>query len=395
MVFLIQMALNVYGAEIRLGLLQFAAWQADLSGLARPALCKLSYADLVTTKVPWIEILEALDQGARRIALILVDLMLVITLWLQQATVKERYRRTFNMDKLLAHNLKVYPCIAPLVNWDKSLLDEPLDSGPWMVARNPLQFAVSHKMIVSAETQKELEPELFLTSNGLANVASPILKGEVKTIFLRAKARQVYCSQLAPRYKGRENLPGYLLALGTAFILFGLDRKDEAYAILDQLSLSFRKVKRERKFRWKWPCWEWQESAADYTLNWQLHLSQQELESLWTKPEVIEAIAPHNRYEPLVILGLYDFARRKGVLNTAEFIWLKVINRELFYLCNNWGRRTAWVEIAGAWSHFAAEKALRAKLPTFQGVDLEDKLVEPAVIALDVMLHEQGWINIA
>ena len=140
---------------------------------------------------------------------------------------------------------------------------------------------------------------------------------------------------------------------------------------------------RERKFK------------PGYQICTHLNFTEQELANLWENRAVVQAIRPHNKYEPLLMLALYGFARRKGVLNTAEFIWLKVVNRKVFYLCNNWGRRTLWVEVAGAMAHFNAETAISLRLPAFQGQDLsyEQKLVEEAVIALKEILTEQGWIN--
>ncbi|MBR4747704.1 MAG: hypothetical protein IK061_09995, partial [Desulfovibrio sp.] len=86
----------------------------------------------------------------------------------------------------------------------------------------------------------------------------------------------------------------------------------------------------------------------------------------------------------------YECARRKGVLPTAEFIWLRPVDRRLYYLCNNLGRRSVWPEIAGAWAHYQTESLLGSADPDFAG--LGEAHVEEACDALEAALFDEGWI---
>jgi hypothetical protein len=67
-----------------------------------------------------------------------------------------------------------------------------------------------------------------------------------------------------------------------------------------------------------------------------------------------------------------------GVLASAQFLWLRGVDRELWYACNNLGRRTFHSEGAGALAHFMAEDAAGKALPIPR--------LETALIALNQYL---------
>lgn len=46
----------------------------------------------------------------------------------------------------------------------------------------------------------------------------------------------------------------------------------------------------------------------------------------------------------------------------AEFLWLKPVDRPLWFMLNNVGRRTAFTEVAGPMAHWLAEKVIGRKL---------------------------------
>ena len=46
-------------------------------------------------------------------------------------------------------------------------------------------------------------------------------------------------------------------------------------------------------------------------------------------------------------------------MTTKYFIWIKPMNRKLFFTLNNVGREVAWTECGGIWDHYQHEHALR------------------------------------
>ena len=103
------------------------------------------------------------------------------------------------------------------------------------------------------------------------------------------------------------------------------------------------------------------------------------MDALLKDPRAGTFLRPHSFWRDTALLALYEAARTKGVLPTAEFIWLRPVNRQLWYLLNNLGRRTAWPETAGLWAHYMTETAIARVDPSSRGI--EDPQVEEAVSA--------------
>ena len=63
--------------------------------------------------------------------------------------------RKFGMKTLLENNAEVFPCLTPVVGRGDYLLSRTsYDSGPWMLARSPLQFAAAHSILTDAQGLK-------------------------------------------------------------------------------------------------------------------------------------------------------------------------------------------------------------------------------------------------
>ena len=198
-------------------------------------------------------------------------------------------------------------------------------------------------------------------------------------------------------------MPRYLQKLALAFLLFGSEKKEEAYNLLDSISQSFLPPEPYRPARWSWTRFPFCYTRARKALPYRMDLSlggftYAYIHSLLKRKDVSRLVRAHNKYQNLLILCLYQFAREKGVLPTAEFIWLRPTNRRLFYLLNNFGRRSVWTEIAGPWAYFLAEEQL-SLAKGFPGSDAigddEDdyrEMVKEAVNALEYNMYEEGWI---
>lgn len=81
-------------------------------------------------------------------------------------------------------------------------------------------------------------------------------------------------------------------------------------------------------------------------------------------------------YEKCVFSALLEEARKTGVLATAEFIWLKKVDRDLWYMLSQTGRTASFCEISGAWAHYLTEKKVGRKIATpmvHKAIDAADK----------------------
>ncbi len=72
---------------------------------------------------------------------------------------------------------------------------------------------------------------------------------------------------------------------------------------------------------------------------------------------LITEVSKKHSWTATILIEFLEKARKAaGVLPSAEFLWLKSVDRPLFYVLNNVGRRKYHVEGAGAMSHYFFEK---------------------------------------
>ncbi len=82
----------------------------------------------------------------------------------------------------------------------------------------------------------------------------------------------------------------------------------------------------------------------------------------YEKYPIIQDALNKNFYVKTLFASLLELARQDGVLSNGEFLWLKLKKRDLWYMMCNVGRRAAFIECAGPWSHWLAEKSLNKKI---------------------------------
>lgn len=97
----------------------------------------------------------------------------------------------------------------------------------------------------------------------------------------------------------------------------------------------------------------------------------------------IKAIIDKHFYKKTVFAALLEAAREDGVLASCEFLWLKTVDRDMWYILNNVGRKSSHAECAAPWAHFLAEKALERKIA--------NPMVSNAIIALDQYMFDTSY----
>lgn len=397
---------RAYGPYIYSFLLMFASYEAvPLTYFNAGMVDFKSYVEsLDPNEVEFLQMVRIMDHVGRWYSPLAILLLLCIGWRGWTVSVREIFNRRRNRKMLLELDVKKYPCIAPILNWGRSLLEEDMDSGPWMTARHPIQFVAKYGLLEDKKTHEIIPRDLLIGKDGLANKNSGILSGEITAVFRREAAVEVMQRQFGKEFMGLNRLEPYLYGLAGAFMLFGTgkdDNKKEAQHILDSMSLSFRPPcsARSAHVDLHWPFLHKAKSGRkNYFINPEIpDKTRKKIAALWKSEEIQYVVRPHNRYLNNVLLALYAFAREKGVLDTAEFIWLRPVNRKLFYLLNNYGRRVAFPEIAGARCHYEAESALAIKNGAgFEGNSIPGnmKQVDKAVNALELAMYEEGWISI-
>jgi intracellular multiplication protein IcmP len=93
-------------------------------------------------------------------------------------------------------------------------------------------------------------------------------------------------------------------------------------------------------------------------------------------------VADGHAYTSTVLLRAFAWAKEEGVFASADILWLKFLDRPLWYVMNNVGRVAFHIEGAGVQAHFYYEMESRKPL-------LEAK-VDNAVVGMEEYLVELG-----
>lgn len=245
-----------------------------------------------------------------------------------------RFTKAYNMDTLVQQERDNWPQIAPVS--DLELVEQEVDKGPWAMAMNPMQFARHHQLL-----KLEIIPDrkAMWRSDGL-----------IKATVIREKATQVFASQLGPMWISVEALPAHTKAIYAAFLARIEHDTDACRAYLSKLASSAAK------------------GTVDYT-DTDVYLKK------YGKSKAALLCQKHHAYVLSVMATMLELARLDGVLASADFLWIKPIDRRLWYVLNCVGRQVAVAEVGGIFAHWLAEKQM--------GRLLSVPMVEEAANALE------------
>ena len=274
--------------------------------------------------------------------------------------------RRLNMDSLLRNNAESFPCLRPIVGRGKTLLSpESYDSGPWCIARSPVQFALEHGLLLNKDSQP-FTPEQALR-RGLAHVDLPAY-GHAHLD--EAKAADVLRAQLGKRFAGFKAMSAERKALAAAFLAYGVGDKQACLHLLDAVSASYTEKDGPACLVLEKPAFQ-----KDVRKAWNAH----------KKRLGDPLLKRHAAFELPWFMAALTLARRKGVLASSQFLWVRPVDRPLWYALNQCGGRAAWAEGFAAWAHYAAEEKA--------GKTLREPRLTHAAGRLRDTLAAQGWLT--
>jgi intracellular multiplication protein IcmP len=240
------------------------------------------------------------------------------------------FRQRHDMNSLKALERENWPQIEPVLSLD--LIKEDIEKGPWAMAKVPLEYCKEHQIVTVEEKNHK---KIWQVDKGPAS--------------------RLLAMQLGPLWKDLFNLPIHIKALIVIFIAKSERQYPIAKKFLSQIARSASS------------------GRLDFTgVNEQLMTYQHSKLLAWLRPR--------HAYVRTMMASLLGIARADGVLATAEFLWLKPIDRKLWYTLNSVGRQTAVIEVSGIFAHWKAEKALGRAMTT--------PMVKEAVKALDICMKD-------
>ena len=232
-------------------------------------------------------------------------------------------RRVHSRTSLINSEVRIWPWISPVLGLD--LVKEPVTEGKWAMARMPVDFAKRFRLLDGREINK-------------------------------LRAGKFFASQLGRLWEGPDKLPRHLRALFACFMAQACRDKDGARDGLRALALSMAAGGK--------PDYSFVDALIEKHIN---------------DDRVKPAMEKH-AYVATVMAAMLEAARKNGVLPPCYFIWLRPMNRPLWYWLNNVGRRTPVAEVAGIHAHYLAEKV--------SGHRMERPYVVEATKALERALRE-------
>jgi intracellular multiplication protein IcmP len=260
---------------------------------------------------------------------------MAVVLYLCSATLK--FKSVFNMNRLKTAEVVNWPEITPVVKLD--LVNQDIEKGPWAMAKTPLQFIKAHGL--GREGMKEGRPHLVL---------------------LPGNAHRVFALQLGALWTNLEKLPIHTQALFAIFAARGNRDREGSDKLLKQIAISAENS-----------------DKLNFT-------GTRELLNKHVSSKLVGQVVGSHAYVLTILASMLELARTDGVLASAEFLWLKPLDRRLWYTLNTVGRRTAVPEIAGAYAHWLTEKKIGRPLK----VPMVDEAVKALEIALQDVIYEPG-----
>jgi|SRR5579885_2148109 intracellular multiplication protein IcmP len=297
---------------------------------ARASASSISFNDLVqigTGVGAWL-----------RLPFVVLLLILAVVVYVGNTT--RVYRRTYNMRDLAKLEVKNWPQITPVLGLD--LIKTDIDTGPWAMAMTPMQFCKKYKLLEEVKPQRR---------EGMSRKDW----GKIEVVLKRGEANKVFALQLGPLWGGSAKLPPYARALFAVFAARINADSQAAAKILAQLSASSK--------------------------NKELNLDGvDELLKKHENTKAVQAVVQSHAYASTVMAAMLLGARDDGVQASSDFLWLKPVDRRLWYTLNTVGRQTPFIEVAGIFAHWVAEREAGRKLLL--------PMVEEATNAVEIALKE-------
>lgn len=296
---------------------------------------------------------RALTVTGRALSFLLLPIMGLLIFWLF-ADKNNRFTQKHTMKTLLKQESELWPELKPIVGVE--LVEGDISKGPWAASQTSLEFASANSLIKGVKTERI----------GNIKFERPLVNTEV--------AIKVFSEQLGGLWTGIRNEPLYVQAIFAALGLRILGGKDKAlkqeYGILAlrKLSATFNNA----PYKSNVPNGKSQEenrkealSTMDFT--WVEDALQQIENSPYCMSLLNKASAQHAYTYTLMATWLQITRRLKGVQSVSMMIWLKPVDRRLFYVLNDVGRQDAFhPESVGALSHWLVEKRVGAAILTPQ-----------------------------
>jgi len=234
-----------------------------------------------------------------------------------------QYKRRMGLETLMMEQAKSFPAIRPFLKFDPRKLPFRAPGQP-VPAQLPL-------------FSEQLSPEEWIAYHEISFMAGQLDYN---------RAYQALAEQLGRRWQGPEKLPLHAQGLYAACALKMARKRKESVEMLNAL------------------CDSWSVKGG-FAPSAKL---RSQIRAVIKNPKLGGALlkfADQHAYENTALLRCLQRAREEGgVLAPAEFLWLRGVDRNLWYPMNSLGRKSYCAEASGAMVHYTNELIAGQKIPT-------------------------------
>jgi intracellular multiplication protein IcmP len=264
-------------------------------------------------------------------------LLAISAFFLYKSDITMKFRKIYSMNSLCAQESKNWPAIKPVVKYD--LVKQDINEGPWAMAQTPMEFAKKNNLLKKDDVILDSpQPGLEMTAG--------LRKGD---------AKRVFTLQLGAYWEGFDRLTPYAFAIATVCCARINRDRDGADLILSTIDNTFS------------------EGKPDFSV-------ARPILTKHINSELVQRAVNSHAYVYTVIASLLQSARDDGVVASSEFLWLKLVDRRMWYTLNCVGRQTPYSEVAGIVAHWKAELVMgrRSMVP----------MIDEAIKALEMAMKE-------
>lgn len=260
-----------------------------------------------------------------------IMVLLPIAVYAYRFHESQQFRRIHSMQSLLQSESRLWPQTQPIMHLN--LHKQPLEEGPWAMGMLPLDFCKKYGLV------SEPSGDSLIWQ------------------FHKEKSQSVFAMQMGPMFRSPLALPIYMQALFVIFCACALSKRDIADKFIAQIAKSSKQSGDQLNF----------------------HGVTEQLKA-FKDERLVSWLAARHAYVYTYMASLLELARTDGVVATSEFLWLKSVDRRLWYILNAMGRQTAVIEVAAPFAHWKAEQKI--------GRAVKVPLIEQAVHATDLAISE-------
>jgi intracellular multiplication protein IcmP len=315
-------------------------------------------------------------------------LLWVVAMWRKDPIFK--FRRQMNIKSLLERNARVFFSVRPLVGED--LLAAGNYKNNWRPFVNPFNFTLEKNLFkMEGRETKDVNKYMVGLWKKRVNMDESLVgeyeyptldEAQARVLFEKNLGEKIWDNDKRPETKNDVwsmlmRMPMHKRALATVLLCHYIaegDLKKEGDALLEQFADSYYVEKLKKKKKKK--VWSAEALNASGVNN--------KLREILKKYDFDIVIIPFlfHAWSHTLLISLFT---RVKTITSADFIWVKPVDRELWYVLNNVGRKTFGAEGGGAFAHFQVETGLARPLGSPD--------VDSAVDGLKSALTTEGWLK--